>query len=148
MASLPIDGKPTYSLSVNSYSPIIPNPIHLPEPCPQPRLSPACAAPTAPPSCSSYKLSPLRHSCPPHPGALPLILLNPQTYRLYHARTSARTAVVSQPTLPATHPPLITRENLPLRPNLRSPSSPSVLFPQTLSPPMTPDNREVPIEYP
>jgi hypothetical protein len=43
---------------------------------------------------------------------------------------------------------LLTRENLPLRPNLRSRSSPFVLFPQTLSELFTPDNREIPIEYP
>jgi|GEM_PF-3632512 hypothetical protein len=77
-----------------------------------------------------------------------MILPDRKTYLLYPTRTSARTVVVSLPTFPATHQPLITRENLPLPTNLRPRSSPFVLFPQALSLPITPDHREIPIQYP
>jgi hypothetical protein len=77
-----------------------------------------------------------------------MILPDCKTYSRYPTRTSARTVVVSLPTLAATHPSLITHENLPLPTNLRPRSSPFVLFPQTLSPPPDPNLREIPIEYP
>jgi hypothetical protein len=71
-----------------------------------------------------------------------------KTYPLYPTRTSARTVVVSLLTFPAPHPPLGTRENLPLLASLRPRSSFFLMLPQTLSLSPRPDLREIPIEYP
>ena len=77
-----------------------------------------------------------------------MILPDRTIYLLHPTRTSARTVVVSLPTFPDTHQPLMTRANLPFSTNLRPRSSPFVLLPQPLSSPITPDLREIPIEYP
>jgi hypothetical protein len=77
-----------------------------------------------------------------------LILLKPQTDQLYPTPTSARTAVVSQLNPADPHLPLMTRKNHPSRANLPSRSSPSIPLSQTLSVPITPNYRKLPIEYP
>ena len=77
-----------------------------------------------------------------------MILPNPKTYLLYPTRTSTRTAVVSLLTSTLNHQPLMTRKNLPPRANLPPRSSPSGPFSQTISALITPNNRQIPIEYP
>ena len=77
-----------------------------------------------------------------------MILPDRTIYLLDPTRTSARTVVVSLLTFAATPLPFLTRENPPLPTNPRPRSSPFVLLPQPLSSPITPDLREIPIEYP
>jgi hypothetical protein len=68
-----------------------------------------------------------------------MILPDRKTYRLYPTRPSARTVVVSLPTFPSPHPPLITREKPPLPPHLRLDLHPLFCFlkPFTLRLPRT-----------
>ena len=77
-----------------------------------------------------------------------MILPNRNTYLLCPARTSARTAVVSLPSFPATHPPFITRENLPFDPTFTLDLRPSFCFLKSFSHLVLLKIGEIPIEYP